>query len=388
MSVVYLDWAATAIPDKEIIKKIAAAALDSYGNPSSGHTMGKNAAKYLSESRLLFSDALECKPEQIVFTSGATESNNMVFLSFLNKKKKGSIIVSALEHPSIFEPAKVLGNFGFDIRLIKPGKNGIIDPHKLSSLIDSTTQLISIMHVNNETGSIQNIGEINRIIDAAEKKYHSNIHFHSDAVQGFGKIPFDVKNLDSASFSGHKIGAPMGTGALYLKKPLDFLSTGGMQEKGLRPGTENLYGLYGFGLAVKKYFVNMSRNHAEMCKIMGLLIDNVRSIGHNVIIPDVDNRFDSFSPYILSIAFPPIPGEVLVRILGDKGFAVSTGSACSSKTRDRKKRGRVITSLGFDMETAFSSIRISIGHSTSKDDVVRFSETLEKEVKKLIQIAK
>ena len=254
MNYCYLDWAATAIPDPDILKKYTEDTTIFYGNPSSLHTPGRNAEKQLIQVRKRFADLLYCCPEQIIFTSGGSEANNMILSSLYLKKRKGDIIISGIEHPSVYESVKQLKLTGFNVKILNTEKNGIVEPVKLLKMINGDTLLISIMTVNNETGVIQPIKEIVKTIRDAEKKTGKKIFFHTDAVQAFGKININpvLWDVDSLSLSAHKIGGPRGTGALYLKKQINFLYKGGGQEMGLKPGTENLAGICGLVYAAEK----------------------------------------------------------------------------------------------------------------------------------------
>ena len=375
MKVIYLDWAATAPPDPEIVKETAETAINTFGNPSSVHSFGREAEKVLVKARLKCADILACKPKHIIFTSGGSESNNMILSSVLKKKKKGSIIISGIEHSSIYNPAIALQRFGFKVILIPADRNGTVSIEKLEAAIDESTIMVSIMHVNNETGAIQPVSGISKVIRTAENKFSKKIHFHLDAVQSFCKIPFDVEmfDIDSASISAHKTGAPRGAGILYLKPPIDFLYKGGGQEMGNRPGTENLPAILGLCLAAEKRRDNFKTEYRNALNIKSILSNRLKSIEGCRFILEKDSNC---SPYILSVSFPPVPGEVLVRVMNDRGFAVSTGSACSSQ---KKQHFRVLDEMGVDRETAFSVIRISTGYRTTEEEIHAFCDTLENE---------
>jgi cysteine desulfurase len=378
MKSVYLDWASTALIRPEIVPTISSALLSFQGNPSSVHSMGKKAREQIDISRQLCADLLGTKTDQLVFTSGGTESNTIILSSLFLRKPGGHIILSAIEHPSIYEYSEKLKKYGFDVDFIKPDKNGIIDPFKLGLFLKPNTIFVSIMSVNNETGAIQKIKEIVSIIRTYEQKNGRLIHLHTDAVQTLGKIPFNpiLYNIDSASFSAHKIGGIKGIGMLYLKKPISVLSQGGGQENSIRPGTENTAGIISFSIAMEISYRDLEQNLNHTAKLRVLLHRELEKIhGIKLLFKNNNNENEKYSPYITSATVAPIPGEVLIRILSDKGYMLSTGSACSS--RNRKKQIRVLTSSGVSEKDAAGSIRISIGWSTTESDILNFCSTLK-----------
>ncbi|MEW5814369.1 MAG: cysteine desulfurase family protein [Spirochaetota bacterium] len=381
MHITYLDWAATTPPDKEILSQMVDVEYKFFANPSSPHFAGQEARRILEDARKQCAYTLKCKPDNILFTSGGTESNNMVLYSVLQSTGKSSIAVSGIEHASVYESAQSLERLGITARFVNADTTGCISLEKLKESIDPNTRLVSIMSVNNETGVIQPLREIAAVIREAESRFGRRIHFHTDAVQALGKIPFYPAevDIDSASFSGHKICGPKGIGMLYLRRPVNFLYKGGGQEQGLRPGTENLPGVWGMARAVGKYVSNLDEDLQKVREQMGKLRERLTHIrGCRFII---QNNEKNCSPYIFSAAFPPIPGEVLVRVLSDRGFAVSTGSACST---GKKNRTRVLENMGVDRKTAFSAIRISIGCTTTEEEIFKFCNTLEQEVTLLL----
>lgn len=241
--------------------------------------------------------------------------------------------------------------------------------------------MVAVMHVNNETGAIQPIAEIARKLRTHGQATGKRIHFHCDEVQALGKIPINCTELDidSASFSAHKIGGLRGIGALYSRNPLPVIFRGGGQENGIRPGTENLPGIWSMAEAVARALSKIEERSEHCRKLRQQLVEGVTAIGGAQLIPAEATNSLQFSPYILSVAFPPLPGEVLVRIMSDAGFAISTGSACSSKGQ---KERRILVNMGLTEESARSAVRISIGAGTTEDELQRFVLTLAKEVKK------
>lgn len=384
MESIYFDWAATAPVHPEIPELISSSLLEYQGNPSSIHSVGKKADKQINLSRKLCAELLETKPEQLIFTSGGTESNSIVLSSLFLKKPGAHIILSAIEHPSIYEYITNLRNFGFAIDLIKPSSDGLIVPEDINKLLKPNTSFVSIMTVNNETGAIQPINEIVSLIRAFEQKNGRRVHIHTDAVQALGKISFKpfLLDIDSASFSAHKIGGPKGVGMLFLKKPIPVLSSGGGQEFAVRPGTENVSGIMAFSRAVELSLKKIENNfkHAENLKtILINELSNLKSI--RFLFDSKNTQKTSYSPYIISATVSPIPGEVLVRILSDKGIHISTGSACSS--RNRKKQIRVLTESGVSEKDASGSIRISIGWSSTETEILNFCSGLKKNLLEL-----
>ena len=248
MEQIYLDWAATALPDKEIIQTAVDMALETFGNPSSPHRRGKEAAALLSAERKNTAAALGTIPEQLFFTSGGTESNNIVISSLLNKKRPGNIVISGIEHSSVYEPAKMLEKFGWEVRIVNPEPGGRLSAADFTGHIDEDTRMASVIMVNNETGAVQPVKEIGRLIKTTEACRLT--HFHVDAVQAAGKYQLDLNKLpiDSASFSSHKFRGPRGSGLLYLKKHIAPLYAGGGQETGMRHGTENTFGITATGV--------------------------------------------------------------------------------------------------------------------------------------------
>jgi cysteine desulfurase len=243
--------------------------------------------------------------------------------------------------------------------------------------------MIAVMAVSNDTGAVEPLEEIVAAVRDREKSVGGGIHFHSDAVQALGKVPFDPSALgvDSAAFSGHKIGAPRGIGLLYLAKPIRPLSAGGGQEGGVRPGTENLRGIVGITLAAERCADGFTERLEHGRRLERKILEAVREVPSVRLLRNLDPKH-LYSPWIVTLSIPPVPGEVLVRILSDRGFAVGTGSACSAA---KAKRTRSLENMGIDEETAFSAIRISTGPSTTVEEVEEFLRVLFKESALLVK---
>ncbi|MBN2536314.1 MAG: cysteine desulfurase [Spirochaetales bacterium] len=375
---IYFDWAATALPDPAILDKVRDAEKEYFGNPSSIHAAGRKAKKLLSQSRETLAGILKVEPGEVVFTSGGTESNNIFLFSLLSRSlwkgaQRKKIILSGIEHPSVYNPALFLGHMGFDVIVIPPGEDGCMDPQKINETIDPNTVLVACMHVNNEIGAIQPVKEAGTIVREAEKKMGKRIFFYVDAVQSFGKIVFHPysMNIDAASISAHKIGGVKGSGALFVRKDIShgFLYQGGDQEEMRRPGTENIAGCYSLALTAQKAVMEMDVCFSTMSSLMDRLLSGLSAINGVVFIPGSrkEKKTGNFSPYILKVSFPRIPGEVLVRMLEQKDIMISTGSACSSQRK--KGKNRVLKSMGIPLQVAESSIRISTGYSTTEQDI-------------------
>ncbi|MBS7298721.1 MAG: cysteine desulfurase [Eubacteriales bacterium] len=354
---IYLDNAATTKPCESAVKA-ALAAVEGFGNPSSLHRMGLEAEKTIKNSRKAVADALGCRDDEVVFTSGGTESNNTVIFGVASRTKKRHLITSVIEHPSVLEPFKQLERDGWRVDYIGVDSNGKVRMDELSQKLDNDTALVSIMHVNNETGTIQPAEEIRNIINNVDE----SILFHIDAVQSFGKIPFSLKKIgaDFVSVSAHKINGLKGTGALYIKNKntLNPIIVGGGQQKNMRSGTENVVGIAAFGSAVKEKrdseYVRMLRE-----RLKDGILSNIPDVRYN-------GSNEEFSPYILNVSFVGIKAEILLHTLESSGIYVSTGSACSS---NKPMPSHVLTAMGCSREEIMGAIRFSIGYDITLDDI-------------------
>jgi cysteine desulfurase len=380
MDQIYLDWAATASPDQNLLKTALKSSFESFANPSSPHKDGKTAASLIAKQKEILAECFGTKPQQLIFTSGGTESNNMIIFSLLKKKQKGNIVISGIEHPSVWEPVAALEKFGWEVRTVNPEPDSIVRPEKISERIDDETRMVLLIMINNETGAVQPVEEIGHLIRS--RSTGRGIHFHIDAVQAVGKLPLNLGKLpvNSASISSHKFQGPRGCGLLYLEKPVEMLYTGGGQEGGLRHGTENTFGMVGTALAAAQSTAGFDEKIKYAIKLKKTLINRISKIPGSVLIPqcNLSNLLDPelFSPYILSVSFPPVPGEVMMRILSDRGFDVGTGSACAT---GKKKKSRVMDAIGISSDVSYSVIRISTGPDTKMEEILSFCDTLEKE---------
>jgi cysteine desulfurase len=370
----YFDWAATALP--AVLRSSSQAP---FGNPSSPHTEGRRARKALEDARLRCAAALGVDAKTLYFCSGGTEANALVLHSLLLRKDPGgSLLYSAVEHPSIRENALVLEKLGIPARQIPAGRDGRINGENFSAALEKAERpvLAAVMAVNNETGSISDIPAL-----AALRRKHSGPvpHFHCDIVQAAGRIPVAPGEwgIDSAALSAHKLGGPRGIGLLYLRNPVGVLAAGGGQEGGIRPGTENVAGAAALAEVLETRVETVRAEYGAAASRFKFLIEFLRTLDRCTLIPEDRQGEDGrFSPYILQAAFRDIPGQAMVRALDDEGFAVSTGSACSS----HKEKRPVLDAMGIDKKTALYGIRISQGWTTTEDDI----EALCRAVKKIL----
>ena len=370
---VYLDWAATALPDRDVLLASVDAALSGYANPSSVHQDGKVAALLLSGARDKCARSLGVRSDTLIFTSGGTESNHLPMLALLQRPVRGTIAVSAIEHPAILEQAKMLECTGWKTLIIPVTKEGFVTSEAVLATIRDDTAYVAVMAVNNETGAVQPIREIATALIAhcAGKK---KPHFHVDAVQAAGKIKLDltIPGLDSASISAHKLSGPRGIGLLYLSHRIEPFIRGGGQESGFRPGTENLAGAYALSQCLE---ISTRLNFEPKAReLMKQIIQSLTSISGITIIPDSRTDDDPrFSPYIAQFTNKGIPGEVLVRALSDREIYISTGSACSSK----KKTRPVLQAMNVSPAMQQNAFRISIGSETTLEEIAILSTALQ-----------
>lgn len=372
---IYLDNSATTKCSLDIINKIEEVSSNYFGNPSSLHKLGFEAEKTLKESKEIFSNILNIKTDNIIFTSGGTESNNLALIGYAlrNKNKGNHIISSSIEHDSVLNPLKFLSSIGFEISLVEPDKFGIINPEDILKLVKDNTILVSIMHINNEIGSINDIKSISKLV----KSHNKNIAIHSDCVQSFGK--YDIKNLDAdlITLSSHKIHGPKGVGALINKGSLNLnpIIYGGGQQNNLRSGTENVPSIYGFAYASQYMYENFNDNYSRLNDIKNAYLQGIKNLndkyGNIYLTGPSDNNS---SVHIINIIFKGIRAEVLLHSLEEDGIYVGTGSACSSHSKEKSK---VLTAIKIPSEDLDSSIRISLGCDNTLDEVKTVIDTLD-----------
>ena len=377
MKKIYLDYAGTAPCDPEVIKAMQPYFYDIFGNPSSMHHYGREAKKAIEGARQTLASFLGARPEEIVFTCGGTESNNWAIegIAFANEAKGNHIITSVIEHHAVSETTKFLEKRGFKVTYIKVDKDGLVDPQEVKKAITKETILISIMHANNEIGTIQPIAEIGRI--TKEK----DIYFHSDAVQTVGHIPVDVDelNVNLLSVSAHKFYGPKGVGALYIRKgtKISRFLHGGDQEKGRRASTHNVPGIVGLAKAIEICKEKMLVEAEFQIKLRGRLI---RFIQEKIEDIRLNGHLTKRLPNNVNVSFHYIEGESIILNLDVLGIAASTGSACTSSSLEASA---VLLAIGLPHELAHGSLRFTLGRWTTQDDIDYLMEVLPGVIDKL-----
>ncbi|MDP4090295.1 MAG: cysteine desulfurase family protein [Bacillota bacterium] len=370
---VYFDNGATTKPYDEVVEAAADTMKNNYGNPSSAHGLGLRAEKKLNEARDSVARTLGCTRDEIIFTSGGSESNNFLIKGFIGAGDHA--VTSAIEHPSVLNTFKELEKAGVKVTYLEVDDSGRISLEALKAAVNNDTRLVSIMHVNNEVGTIQDIEDMGNIIKEASPR----VKFHVDAVQSYGKYRIDVKkaNIDLLSASGHKIHGPRGIGFAYLRKGLNpkALISGGGQERTFRSGTENLPGAVGLSTAAEIMYKNLETNYRSVRELKEYFIERLGNI-KNIVINSPCEEY--FSPFILSVSFTGVRGEVLLHLLEEKGIYVSTGSACSSRERNDS---HVLRALGLKTENLKGTIRFSFSEYNSRDEVDYTIEVLQKSLK-------
>jgi cysteine desulfurase len=388
---IYLDNGATTKVDKEVVEAMQPYFTKIYGNASSLHSSGQEAKRALEKARETIAKEINAEPDEIIFTSGGTESDNIALqeIAYTNKDKGNHIITTKIEHPAIEKTCNALDKDGFKITYLDVDKDGLINLEQLKKEITKSTILVSIIHANNEIGTIQDIekiGKICKLSNESEKglgnsknfQSEKGIYFHTDSVQSFTKVPIDVKkqNIDLASFSSHKIHGPKGIGALYIKKGIKIhpLMHGGSQEHQLRAGTENIPGIIGFEKAIE---IAKKEDIKKMETLRDYFIEKVqKEIPETVLNGSKTKRLCNN----INITFKFIEGEALLLRLDDKGIAVSTGSACSSR---ELKPSHVLTAMGIPAATAHGSIRFTLSKFTTKEELDYTITHLKEAVKDL-----
>jgi cysteine desulfurase len=365
---------------EEVLETMLPYLKDHYGNPSSIHAQGRSVRRAIEEAREKTALAIGAKPEEIFFTAGGTESNNLTLRGAAKKRgSAGHIITSGIEHHAVFDVCRDLEAEGHRVTYLPVDQYGIIDPAAVEAAITDDTFIISIMSANNEIGSIQPIKEIGAI--AAQR----GLLFHSDAVQVVGQLPINVKdlNLDFLSLSAHKFNGPKGIGALYKRKGIKItpLYRGGSQEHKLRPGTENVPGIIGLGLAIELAVAEMAVKAELLTGLRDRLIDGLLKI-EDVILNGPDGKLRL--PGNVNVSFKYIEGESVLLSLDLQGIAASSGSACSSGSLDPS---HVLSAVGLDHQTAHGSIRFSLGRGNSEEDIDYILEKLPPIIEKLRQIS-
>lgn len=377
---IYLDNSATTKPYNEVIEKMVYALSIDYGNPSSLHRKGIDVEKNIKAIRQNIARSLGAKDKEIYFTSGGTESNNAIIRGVvaLNKKRKNHIISTTIEHPSVLNTLKDLEEEGFEVTYLNVNKEGKIDIEEFKQALKPNTCLVTIMHVNNEVGSIQPIQEIGKYLKSLKEK----VYFHVDAVQSYSKINFRPSryNIDFMSASAHKFHGPKGIGFMYMKENnrMKPMLTGGGQEIGIRSGTENTPGIYGLGQAVSIINKGLDEKIEKITNLKNILKDEIVK---NIDDIKINSQEDGVC-HILNISFRGIKGEVLLHYLEQKQVYISTGSACSSK----KKGSHVLNEMGLTPDEIEGAIRFSLSDLNTEEEILKAAKIVKESVEDLRMI--
>ena len=379
---IYLDNAASTAVHPEVVKEMMPYFDTQYGNPSSIHQFGRKAKNAIEKARKQVATLIGAEPNEILFTSGGTESNNTILDGVLTSNSEPypeHIITSSIEHEAVLQPCKEFENVGIKITYLPVDEHGIVNPDEITNSINSHTVLVSIMFANNEVGTIQPIKEISEIC----KKYQ--IPLHTDAVQAVGKIPINVKDLgvDALSISSHKINGPKGIGALFIKKGLMVTPQilGGGQENGMRSGTENVASIVGFGKACEIAKERLNRNISHFQTLHSSILSKiVKEISHVKLNGHPEKRIFNN----VHLTFMGVNGEDLIIKLDEHGIAASTGSACSVHTQ---KASHVLKAMGFNHEQITGSLRLSFGYMNTLDEIDQTVEVLKKVVAELRSVS-
>lgn len=363
----YLDNAATTRVFPEVREMMVHVMEEDFGNPSSKHTKGITAENYIKEAKETICTQLKCKPKEIIFTSGGTESNNMAFIgtAIANRRAGKHVITTRIEHASVHEPMAYLEEMGYDVTYLPVDSTGRVSVEELENAIREDTFLISIMYVNNEVGSVQPIEQIGQML----KKKHPQILFHVDAIQAFGKYKIVPKKLgvDMMSVSGHKIHGPKGSGFLYVNEKVKIrpILFGGGQQDGMRSGTENVPAIAGLGVAVKKIYTGHLEKRAKLYELKKRLIAGLQDVD-GVTINALIDPIEETAPHIVSVSFANTRSEVMLHALAQKGVFVSSGSACSS---NHPELSGTLQAIGVKSELLDSTLRFSFSVMTTSEEI-------------------
>lgn len=381
MKRIYLDYAATTPVHPEVIKAMLPYFSDAFGNPSSLYSYGLEARQAIEAARNKVAESIGAKNEEIVFTGGGSEADNSAIkgVADANGRMGNHIITSVIEHHAVLVTCKFLEKRGFKVTYLPVDKYGLVDPESVRKAITDKTILISIMHANNEIGTLQPIGEIGKIARKAK------IYFHTDAVQTVGHIPVNVNELkvDMLSFSAHKLYGPKGVGVLYIRKGTKVTSLihGGEQEQGRRAGTENVPGIVGLGKAIELAGLDIANETARLITLRNVLIKGIlEKIEHSRLNGHPEQRL----PNNVNVSVDFIEGESTCLNLDLEGICISTGSACSSSDAEPS---HVLLAIGLSHEQARSSLRFTMGRLTTAEDIERVLEVLPRTVARLRAIS-
>lgn len=372
MKFYYFDNAATTRLDNEVLNSMLPYSNIMYGNASSSYKLGRNSKMGIENSRQKVANILGCKPNEIYFTSGGTESDNTAIkgIAHSNRSRGNHIITSSIEHPAVLESCKELEKEGFSVTYLPVNKEGLISLTSLEKYITDSTILISIMYANNEIGTIEPIKEIG----ALAHKY--KIPFHTDAVQAVGTLPINVNelNVDALSMSAHKFYGPKGIGALYVRDSVTFnhFIVGGHQERNMRAGTENVAGIVGLGTAIEIAYRDLNKHNQKIRYLRDYFLQNILSYHPDL---KVNGSLKERLPGNINISFKNIQGKILLDALDSLGIYASAGSACSAGIT---KLSHVLNAIGMPEEYSKNSLRISIGKNNSKEEINHLIYTLNR----------
>lgn len=380
---IYVDNAATTSMSKEVVESMLPYFSKNYGNPSSLYSLAQVSRDAVDSSREIISNILNCKPSEIVFNSGGTESDNLAIIGAAKALEATGkhLITSKIEHHAVIHAMEELESYGFDVSYINVDEDGFVDLNQLEESITNETTLVSIMYANNETGSIQDIKKISKIINKKSEEFNRDIYFHTDAVQAAGKLSLDVEELgiDLMTISGHKFYGPKGTGLLYIKKgvPLSPIIVGGGQERQRRSGTENVPGIVGLAKALEIAEKNKHNFNNHCYELSTYLKKRLSSFKHeNLIVTSEKNTLSN----ILNVCFKNFEGEPILIGLDMAGICASSGSACSSASLEPS---HVLIAQGIDPKLAVSSIRFSFSTENSMEDIIYLANNLERVLSEL-----
>ncbi len=372
---IYLDNSATTRPFDEVTEYMGRVMKDVYGNPSSMHMAGVDAECEVRKARDIIAGIMKVDPKEIFFTSGGTESDNLALIGCAEANKRAGmhLITTKIEHPAILETMKHLEEMGYKVTYLDVKKDGRVDADTLKEALTDETILVSIMHVNNEIGALNNVEELASVV----KEYNPSILFHTDAVQSFGKVRLLPKRsrIDLVSVSGHKIHGPKGVGFLYVNEKVKIRPVifGGGQQKGIRSGTENVPGIAGIGIASKLIYDGLDEKTAKLYELKRYFIDKLKELPDVTIngIPDhvaddIEPAVRQTAPHIISASFAGVRAEVLLHTLEGKGIYVSSGSACAS---NKPAVSATLTAIGLDRKLLDSTIRFSMSVETTQEDL-------------------
>ena len=376
---IYLDNAASTIIHNEVFQEMLPFLKEQYGNPSSIHYFGRITSRAIHKARKQIATLISARPEEILLTSGGTESNNTALFGITRASKGKHVITSSIEHDAVLEPCKKLEKEGFDVTYLPVSCDGLINPKDVKKSITKNTCLVSIMLANNEVGTVQPIGDIAKLCN------ENSIFFHTDAIQAIGKLEINVKELgvDLLSISSHKINGPKGVGALYIKHgtKIEPYILGGGQESGFRSGTENVASIVGFGKACELAKKNLETNIFHFKTLRDTLVSKVmKEIPYVTINGHPEKRI----PNNAHFTFLGVNGEDLIIKLDEEGIAASTGSACSVRTQ---KESHVLRAMGFSHDQISGSLRLTVGTLNTLPEIENTVSVLKRVVKELRKVS-